>query len=140
MADPGFFDGVILGAILLGGVFVSVYVGFFMVPALWILLLCGWPLIIVTLAGFELLRRTSRDEVMRGRESPFFIPPSTKYCQACGTVLNVNATACPACGLMLLPTYDVSTPTPKFCERCGSVLEFASRYRRGWCPRCKAYR
>jgi len=43
MADPGFFDGVILGAVLLTGVFVSVYVGFFMVPALWILILVGGP-------------------------------------------------------------------------------------------------
>lgn len=140
MADPGFFDGVILGAVLLTGVFVSVYVGFFMVPALWILLLCGWPLIIVTLVAFELLRRTSRDEVMRGTHTPFYIPPRTKYCPACGSVLDVDAAGCPSCGLMLLPTYDVRSPPPKFCERCGSGLEFASRYRRGWCPRCEVHR
>ena len=140
MADPGFFDGVLLGAVLLTGVFVSVYVGFFMVPALWILILVGWPMIILTLAGFELLRRTSRDEVMRGKDPPFYTPPTTKYCPSCGTLLHVNAPDCPACGLRLLPVYDVQTPAAKFCAECGTVLEHGSRYRRGWCPRCKAHR
>jgi len=140
MADPGFFDGVILGAVLLTGVFVSVYVGFFLVPAFWILLLCGWPGIIATLVGFELIRRTSRDEVMRGKESPFYVPPTTKYCRACGTRLDVNVADCPACGLKLLPTYDVQTPSPTYCAECGTPLEYASRYRRGWCPRCNTHR
>ena len=85
LADPGFFDGLILGSILLGGAFISVYVGFFLVPAFWIVLLCGWPLIIVTLVSFELWKRYSRSEVMRGKGLPFMTPRTTKSCPYCGT-------------------------------------------------------
>lgn len=140
MSDPDFFDGLILGSILLTGVFASVYVGFFLVPAFWILILCGWPAIIATLAGYEILRRYSRAEVMTGRTAPFSTPPIAKFCPACGTLLPAEATGCPMCGLRLLPRYDVRTPPPKFCLECGTDLREISRYRRGWCPTCQVYR
>ena len=140
MADPDFFDALVLGAVLLGGVFASVYVGFFLVPAFWILLLVGWPVIIVTLAGYEFLRRSARAEVMRGRSPLLLRPPTTKFCPVCGTFLHIEATDCPTCGLRLLPTYGKTNPPAKFCIECGSPLEGGSRYRRGRCPRCGVYR
>ena len=140
LADPGFFDGLILGSILLGGAFISVYVGFFLVPAFWIVLLCGWPLIIVTLVSFELWKRYSRSEVMRGKGLPFMTPRTTKSCPYCGTWVHVEATVCPGCGIRLLPTYRTDTPPPRFCLVCGTMLEGAMRYGRGWCPRCEEYR
>ena len=140
MADFGFFDGLVLGTLLIGAVFVIVYVGFFLVPAFWIAPLCGVPILLLIVAAYEFLRRSSRDEVMRGVAPRLLGEPRTKYCPACGTLWPVDALNCLACGLKLLPTYDTNTPPPRFCLECGSPLEAASRYRRGWCPQCQEYR
>ena len=140
MADLGFFDGLVLGSVLLGTVFAVVYVGFSLVPAFWIAPLIGLPMILAIVSAYEFLRRSSRTEVMRGVGPRFLKAPSTKYCPACVSPWHVDATDCLACGRRLLPTYHRDIPPARFCLECGASLESASRYRRGWCPRCREYR
>jgi len=136
--DPGFLDGVILGTLLLAGVFGSVFVGFFFVHAFWIVFLCGWPVIIGTFLVYEAVRRYMEGEPILGRPA-IGAPPVAKFCPVCASVLEPDATTCGACGWRLPPRY-AKPPPPKFCLACGTSLEHASRYRRGWCPQCKEYR
>ena len=139
-ADLGFFDALVLGSILLAAVFGTLYVAFFLVPVFWIVLLCGWPVILLIVCVYSYLRRFSRSDVMTGGTPLFATPPMAKFCPACGTAWDVNSTDCLACGRKLLPRYDVWTPPALFCLECGSALEAVSRYRRGWCPGCRVYR
>ena len=125
---------------LIGTVFAVVYVGFFLVPAFWIAPLLGLPVIIAIVAVYEFIARSSPSQVMRGVAPRILREPLTKYCPACGTAWPVAATDCLACGWKLLPTYHRDVPPAQFCLECGSELESASRYRRGWCRRCRAYR
>ena len=110
MADLTFYDGLILGAILLTAVFVTFFVALFLFPALWIPLLCGWP-VIMLLAFLYLPVKEALLDVLRG--------PGVYY---------------PQFG------WRVRQPPPTFCRQCGTSLEYASRYRRGYCPKCREYR
>ncbi|OGS49897.1 MAG: hypothetical protein A3K65_03490 [Euryarchaeota archaeon RBG_16_68_12] len=110
MADLDFFDGLVLGAILLAAAFLTLAIGFYLLPAIWIPVVCGWPLI----ALIAFLYRPVKDLLsgaIRG--------PGTYYPQ-----------------FIRRPPAEA----PKFCFACGTPLERASRYRRGFCPRCRAYR
>ena len=98
MTDLGFFDGLVLGAVLLGSVFAVVYVGLFLVPAFWIAPLLGLPLILAIVATYEFLRRSSPTEVMRGVAPRILRAPPTKYCPSCGSGWPVDAAVCFVCG------------------------------------------
>jgi len=137
--DPSFLDAVVLGTLLLAGVFVSVFVGFFLVHAFWIVFLCGWPVIIGTFVVYEAVRRYMEGEPILGGAPASGGPPVPRLCPACSSVLEPDATVCPACGRRV-PSWFGAKPPPKFCMGCGAPLEYASRYRRGWCPRCNEYR
>ncbi|HLE46444.1 MAG TPA: zinc ribbon domain-containing protein [Thermoplasmata archaeon] len=142
MTDAGFFDALGLGAVLLTLGFVSLYVGLFVVPAIWVLFVCVWPVFLLVILVYEILKTRSRSEVVGTPRVPIDLSeptPFAKTCPYCWAVVPGAATGCPRCGARLLPVYP-KAPPPKFCHRCGGVLEGVSRYRRGYCPTCRAYR
>jgi len=138
--DPSFLDGVILGTLLLAGVFASVFVGFFLVHAFWIVFLCGWPVIIGTFLVYEAVRRYMEGEPILGGAPASSEPGVPRFCPTCSSVLEPDATTCPVCGWVVPSSRGAKPPPPRFCLACGATLEYASRYRRGWCPQCNEYR
>ncbi len=142
MADAGFFDALALGAVLLTLGFVTLYVGIFFVPVIWVMFVCVWPVFLLVMLAYEVLKTRSRSEVVGTPRVPIDLSEPTplwKSCPYCWAALPGVASVCPRCGNRLLPAYPRSAP-PKFCFRCGSLLEGGSRYRRGFCPMCREYR
>ena len=142
MTDAGFFDALGLGAVLLTMGFITLYVGLAYVPAIWVLFVCVWPVFLVVIFVYEILKARSRSEVMGTPRVPIDLSEPTrvaKTCPTCWAVVPGAATACPRCGMRLLPEYP-RAPPPKFCHQCGGLLEGVSRYRRGYCATCRAYR
>ncbi len=120
----------------------DLYVGLFVVPAIWVLFVCVWPVFLLVILVYEILKTRSRSEVVGAPRVPIDLSeptPFAKTCPYCWLVVPGAATACARCGARLLPVYPKALP-PKFCLRCGGLLEGGSRYRRGYCPACKAYR
>jgi hypothetical protein len=110
MSDLSFYDAVVLGAILLSVAFLTLLVGFWFLPVIWIPLVCGWPLIIAIAALYLPVKEAIVGAIRGpGRWYPEFAPRPRQ-------------------------------PPPKFCHVCGAVLEDTSRYRRGFCPECREYR
>ena len=140
MRDPSFLDGVILGTLLLTGLFASVFMGLFLVHSLWILFLCGWPAIIGIFVVYEAVRRYMEGEPILGRAPASANTTVPRFCPACSSVLEPETPVCSRCGWRVPSWRGARPPPPKFCLACGTSLEYASRYRRGWCPQCNEYR
>ena len=67
-------------------------------------------------------------------------PSATKYCQACGEVIDVRAEMCPKCGVRqaagatgwVQPSAPVAAPATKYCHACRAEID----YRAEICPKC----
>ena len=105
MAEFTFYDGLVLGAVLLSVAFLIMFFGLMFVPAIWIPLLCGWP-IIAAIAFFYMPVKTWIMDAINGPGVwyPQFgprqrVPPPT-YCRVCGGVLEYTGYRrgyCPTC-------------------------------------------
>ena len=56
---------------------------------------------------------------------------STKFCSNCGESIDINAVACPQCGVEQKAN-KVNTKQTKFCSNCGSEIDFNAII----CPEC----
>jgi TM2 domain-containing membrane protein YozV/RNA polymerase subunit RPABC4/transcription elongation factor Spt4 len=69
-------------------------------------------------------------------------PGPTKYCQACGQVIDFRAEVCPKCGIRQAspgttlgwaePTSPAAAPTSKFCYACRAQIDARAEI----CPKC----
>ncbi len=105
MAEFTFTDGLVLGAILLSAAFLILFFGLMFVPAFWLPLLCGWPIIAAIAVAYLPVKQWVLGALYGpGVRYPQFEPrvrqPPPTYCRVCGSVLEYTGYRrgyCPRC-------------------------------------------